>query len=264
MENTEEEQNKPKYKKILDICLTVLMVIILLFSATTLIFSLCKDKNTGLPKIFGYYVFAVQTDSMEPTIKAGDLIFGKDSVITVKTDKGKSQFYKDDYQVGDIVTFWDQDSVTGQRITKTHRIVDVKETIGGRFYYTAGDNTDNKWDDNWRVASDIISYYSCQEEGVKGTRLKGVGNFVTFLSTSVGFFVCIVLPMLAFFIYEVIGFVRNLLSYQKEQQEEKQLENVELTEELKRKAIEEYLAGLEKEKENTGKKDNESGESDTQ
>jgi len=43
-----------------------------------------------------------------------------------------------------------------------------------------------------------------------------VGNFLSFLRTQPGFFLCVLLPMIIFFVYEAIRVVLNLLAYNKE------------------------------------------------
>ena len=42
-----------------------------------------------------------------------------------------------------------------------------------------------------------------------------LGSILTFLKTKVGFFVCIILPLAAFFIYQLYKFIMLLLDYKK-------------------------------------------------
>lgn len=69
-----------------------------------------------LIKVGNYSILVVLTGSMEPTIKAGDMILIKE---------------KDQYQVGDIVTYIDEDSYF-----ITHRIT----SLDGDKCITQGDN----------------------------------------------------------------------------------------------------------------------------
>ena len=72
------------------------------------------------------------------------------------------------------------------------------------------------------------------------------------LQTSVGFFWCILFPMILFFIYQAIRVIMNAMAYSKEKGAEQArlaVESSELTEEQKARAIEEYLANQKKSEE---------------
>lgn len=76
-------------------------------------------------------------------------------------------------------------------------------------------------------------------------KIPGVGRFLSFIRTQLGFFLCILLPMIIFFIYEAIRVIMNIIAYNKEKALEAAAETVaisELTEEQKQRAIAEYLA----------------------
>ena len=75
---------------------------------------------------------------------------------------------------------------------------------------------------------------------------------LTFLRTSLGFFLCIVLPLLLFFIYELFVFIKTIV---KMREEKIRTEGVskDVEEAIKQKAIEEYLR-QQKEKEEAEKK----------
>ena len=64
---------------------------------------------------------------------------------------------------------------------------------------------------------------------------------------SAGFFLCVLLPMIIFFVYEAIRVIMDLVAYNKEKAlEEAQaaVQSAELTEEQKQRAIAEYLASI--------------------
>ena len=68
-------------------------------------------------------------------------------------------------------------------------------------------------------------------------KLFGVGTVVEFLRSSVGFFICIVLPLVLFFIFELYNFISILVS----ERAKKAPIDKDTEEEIKRRAIEEYL-----------------------
>ena len=65
-------------KKVLKIVVDVVawLVLILALLITVLVFS--SDRNGGVPSLFGIMPMTVESDSMKPTFKKGDLIFVKE------------------------------------------------------------------------------------------------------------------------------------------------------------------------------------------
>ena len=150
------------------------------------------------------------------------------------------------YEVGDIVTF--PIEIDGVSTLNTHRIVEVIEDENVTYYRTQGDNaeTNPEPDTQLQTSSTILAKYT-------GTKIGGIGGFLTFIRTQLGFFLCILLPMIIFFIYEAIRVIMNVIAYNREKalEEAKSVVNsAELTEEQKKKAVEEYLASLGQNEEN--------------
>ena len=123
---------------------------------------------------------------MEDTINTGDLIFCE------VTDDPSYEYKK-----GDIVTFYK--NINGNSELNTHRIVEVVKDDNITYYRTQGDNkkTNPEPDEELQTSSSIVAKYT-------GTKIGGVGNFLSFLRTQPGFFLCVLLPMIIFFVYEAI------------------------------------------------------------
>lgn len=174
---------KTKGKKILDIILNILLVVIILVAATMTLLSLCT-KEQGVSNIFGYIPLSVQTSSMDKTIRKGDLIITKVST-------------EDVYKEGDIISFF---TIQGDKtIIKTHRIVEVKNAEKMISYVTKGDN--NKAPDEYEVApGDIISVYD-------GTRISKVGYILDLLKKQSIFFIFIIVPLFGLFVYQLYNFI---------------------------------------------------------
>jgi signal peptidase len=68
-------------------------------------------------------------------------------------------------------------------------------------------------------------------------KISGFGKVMAFLRTKTGFFVCILIPMALFFLFELYKFIVTLIEVKKGDEPEPLDE-----EEIKRRAIEEYLA----------------------
>ena len=206
-------------KKALKITLSVLAWVLLIFALLITIMVFTSDKNNGVPSLFGRMPLTVESGSMEPTFKEGDLIISKeiDDINDLKVD--------------DVISFWTNEIVEGQNVINTHRIVEVKvDDNGTRSFITRGDNNDQN--DSYIVyASKIIGKWT-------GTRLPGIGKAMKFLKTKTGFLVCILIPMALFFLFELFKLVMVIV--QMKQQPAAITETDE--EEIKKRAIEEYLA----------------------
>ena len=219
---------KSKAAKVLNTIVDIIVVLILVVSVLMVVLSL-TTKSSGVPNLFGYAPMSVESYSMEPTINKGDLIIGK-----VTNDIGY------EYKVGDIVTF--PVEIQGVQTFNTHRIIEVIEDDGITYYKTQGDNKDTNpiADEDMQTSDSIVAVYT-------GTKIPGIGNFFGFIRTQLGFFLCVLLPMILFFVYEAIRVIMNLLAYNKEKtlaEAQEAVQSAELTEEQKQRAIEEYLASL--------------------
>ena len=105
-----------------------------------------------------------------------------------------------------------------------------------------------------KTADQIVAIYT-------GAKIPVVGRFFNFIRTQLGFFLCILLPMIIFFIYEIIRVIMNIMAYNKAKAQEMAAEavaNSELTEEQKQRAIAEYLAQQKEQAENAPPQDSES------
>ena len=207
-----------KVKSIGNIIATVFLVIVLLFAALITIMSFNAKVNDNIPSIFGYSTFSIQTDSMEGTINPGDLIIGE------KCDPTN-------LEVGDVISFHTVDD-EGNYFINTHRIIGINEDGNYLSFQTQGDNED--YPDKRLVApGDIISKYT-------GVRLPLLGYVITFLSSQLGFFICIVFPVLLYTIWQVYKLIKVIM----ENQKTKILEEAQdqTSEELKQAIINEYLA----------------------
>lgn len=219
---------KKVVKRIVNIIIDIIVILILAVSVLIVTLSL-TSKSSGVPNIFGVAPLSVLSSSMEDTINIGDMI------LCEVTDDPSYE-----YEKGDIVTF--PITVNGESVLNTHRIVEVVKDDNITYYRTQGDNkkTNPEPDEELQTSSSIVAKYT-------GTKIGGVGNFLSFIRTQFGFFLCVLLPMIIFFVYEAIRVVLNLLAYNKEKTlEEAKLavDSAELTEEQKKRAIEEYLASV--------------------
>lgn len=179
-------------KKILGILFNIVVFLVIIVAIILVILMLNTKKN-GVANVMGFVPMSIQSQSMEPTIMTGDLIITK----TVDTSILK---------VGDIISFFSSEKDAQgktQTVIKTHRIVEIKETSNSTAYITKGDNNESI-DENEVPPGDIISIY-------EGKKLSGIGRALDFLKSKWGFFCCVLLPLVAFFIYQIYHFIVVLL-----------------------------------------------------
>lgn len=171
-------------KKTGTIVISVLLWVIILVAALYAFTTMATRDNQNVSIIMGYTPLVVKSDSMAPTFCAGDLIFIK------KCDTST-------LKEGDIICF--HTIIDNEYALNTHRIQKIDEVGDARSYTTLGDNNHGVTDTHIISDGDIVGKYV--------GHLKNAGKVMDFLSSSIGFLVVIVLPMLLFFIYQVYNLI---------------------------------------------------------
>ncbi len=171
-------------KKIGTIVISVVLWAIILLAALYAFTTMATKDDQHVANILGYTPMTVETNSMKPTFQSGDLIFIK------KCDTSK-------LKEGDIITF--HTIIDNQYALNTHRIQKIEEANGVRSYITVGDNNKGIADQHVISDGDIVGKYI--------GHISGLGKVMNFLSSSMGFLIVIVLPMLLFFIYQVYNLI---------------------------------------------------------
>ena len=224
----------PKQKKIIDIVVTVLQVALVVVAITISAIVIANPVITTNEVSKGQTkLLPVKTNSMDGTAKdsfaEGDLIIGK---------KPKDVL---SLEIGQIVTF--VGTVNGSEALITHRIVEVISDEDGKAvtYITRGDN-------NPDTMTETVNPYKVL--AVYSSHLKGVGAAILWLQTPTNFLLVIVLPLVLLFVYNIIMFVRMIMQAKVDKVKEAAAGTGSVAvdeEEIKRKAIEEYLASQKKE-----------------
>ena len=227
-----EKQPKSKSDKISLIVGIVLCAILLPILALNVSLIIIDYTNgTMPPAIAGYSPMIVETPSMDPLIKPGDIIF-VDQNVEAK-----------DIKVGDVICFFDPAN-PNDTLTVTHRVIAF--TKDGKAI-TAGDNNvlgdyekdlsgakddaakkaieakiDRKTDKNAGDYEYIVYKGDKDEEFTSKDlhevdlekklvgiytykRIPGVGKVSMFMQTTWGWIICIAVPLLAFIAYELIS-----------------------------------------------------------
>lgn len=158
----------------------VLLIILIVFYIVRVNFLASNDK-LGEVRINFYTIL---TQSMYPTIKAGDV------VVTYKEDNNK-------YNEGDVITFVSEQN---GGITITHRVEEVYSVNDSYSYKTKGDN--NNAPDNEITSGDNVL-------GKVVVKVPKVGYIQQFLVSKTGWIVAVILPCLGIVIYDILKLFKH-------------------------------------------------------
>ena len=110
-------------KKALKIVFNVIAWVVLIFALLITILVFSSDKNNGTASLLGYVPLTVESDSMKPTFKKGDLIISKeiDDINSLKQ--------------GDVITFWTLITGTKVKNTPTRPVLrEIRSALSTREY----------------------------------------------------------------------------------------------------------------------------------
>ena len=170
-------------KRAAGIFISIVLWAVILLAALFAFTTLATKDSSHVANLAGFTPLSVVSDSMAPTFQAGDLIL-------IRSCDPAS------LKEGDIVTF--HTIINNEFALNTHRIAEIQGQADARSYVTKGDNNDIA-DIHMITDGDIVGKFVA--------RLPHFGRVVEFLSSSMGFLLVIVLPLLIFFVYQVYHLV---------------------------------------------------------
>ncbi len=195
-------------KKTLNILKTVFTWLLVIAAVAMMIFTVISvntfDRNDR--SLFGYKAYIVRTDSMSSVegdtskgyFNAGDLIFVKE--VDPST-----------LQAGDIISYLSTNTENYGE-TVTHMVKSLSEDDKGNPGFVTYGTATGAEDANLVTYSHVLGEYQ--------GKLPGVGKFFTFLKTTPGYIVCILLPFLLLIILQGINSIRLFRKYKQEQMAE--------------------------------------------
>lgn len=177
MASSTKKRQQPVYVTIIGIAIIVILAIAIL-SVVILSVSF-KDENSA-PSIFGYSLYIMDGNQMEPEIPKGSAIFAKTGPITSGNSVGVAALCK----------------VDGGKNTTVMRIVNTEVDSNGLLTYWVRFDTQPENTAQIISASSVIGqakFYS-----------KGLGKFITFAVSPIGIFCLIIVPCVMFAVYQVL------------------------------------------------------------
>lgn len=156
-----------RIKKIIKVIVYIFVALLIIINGTILGMKMLGKQ----PSILGYHIYYIASGSMEPTIKTGQVIVGKETDIK-------------DLKVDDIVTFYGtKGSLNGKIIT--HRIKKIYEEDGQIYLITKGDAVNDE--DEAFLATDVIS--------VMKFKIPLAGTLIKLISNKFGFIFIVLVPL---------------------------------------------------------------------
>ncbi len=166
--------------KIIGKAIMAFLIIVIVCLAAYVITIKVMQKKGQLDKL-PINIYVILTQSMHPTIKAGDMI------VDYRNQDGL-------YNVGDIITFVSSDKFSNG-VTITHRIVEILDSGDKIMYRTKGDS------------NSTADPTPTPKENVIGRvlfKIPKVGFIQQFLVTKTGWIVAIVLPCMGIIVFDIV------------------------------------------------------------
>ena len=245
-----ETTKKPTVKKVLSIVGNTILWLFVAFAIVITVIVFASNNKSGdnsLPSIGGLAFVSIRSNSMDKSPFAEDYAeggrlegkkgFKKGSLIFVNSLTDAEKY---DLQVGDVITFSQDLDGDGTQELNTHRIIERHEDEGFVYFVTQGDHNEfpdgaynpvtHDNDDMAKPGGYIVVAHNVLGKW-NGHKIGGLGNALLYLQTRTGFFVVIILPLIAFFLYELIRFIFVVLS----------LKGKKTEDEIRQKVMEELL-----------------------
>ena len=218
------ENKKSTGKKVITAVVNTLIWIFVIFSVVITVITFAAQSNSdGIPSFGGKTILTVQSDSMESDqgFYKGDIIIGQ----RIGPTDQKT------LEIGEVITYSAGD-LNGDGIMdlNSHRIIEVKKEGDAVVYVTHGDHNPKEMTEEVKPES-IICIYT-------GTRIPKLGSVLNYLAQPTGFLIVIVLPLILFFIYELISFIRKFLQIKNAGKKQISAADEEL---IRQRAVEEYI-----------------------
>ena len=232
-------KHMPKW---LDVTLRVIEWTLIIIVVVCMLVLLSQKITGNTPELFGYSTYTVITDSMVGTFDVGDVVLCKRIKDTLKYQEETG------FKEGDIIAFiaphgFDKNDKL-QGYTITHRIIREpyydKETDTW-YVETKGDNA---------IDQDRVPIPVENIQGIIVGTNKGITNLVKFITKWYGFATIVVVPLLIILIWQIGVLIKEkttseqakLAKDKAEALDKIEQENNQKVEQIKQKAIEEYLS----------------------
>ncbi len=214
---------KKNNKKIINRITSILMGALFILVMIALFSLIIQAVGGKKPSVFGYRIYFVLTDSMEPTLNVRDIMISE----VINSPQEAQERIKE----GDIVTFTAEYGMQAGMLI-THRVVKeahYDEMYDRYVFTTKGDNVHASVDP--AVPVENVQAVFVKKSGI-------LTGMYTFFTSTAGILSILIVP-LGFILVTLVCRIVTIIK--KPAKEEENSTDVDRVEEIKRKAIEEFI-----------------------
>ena len=232
-EDEKDEKPMSKGKRIANAVILALQIAFVVLAITICLVVMLNPQSGDKVSPVGVKLLPVLTGSMEGTNKDS---FPKGALVIATTPKNKGA----NLGVGKVVTFKMLEEESGQVILVTHRIIEVVELEPGLYKYKTQGDANPIPDEDLKWPNDILAVYAFH--------INGLGSALTWIRTGYNFIYVIIIPLGLLLIYNIYLVAQIVVESKMKKAKalaaasakEAALASID-EEEIKRRAIEEYL-----------------------
>ena len=234
-ENAEKAAEKPmsKKKRILNAVFLGLQVALVVLSIVICLVVILNPNSQEEVSPIGVKLLPVLSGSMDGNQKGS---FPKGALVIATSPKHGGE----DLKVGDIVTFKQRNEETNQMMLVTHRIVEIVEIDESVYKYRTKGDANGLADEDLKLPGDIMAVYSFH--------INGLGSALAWIRDGYHFIFVIIIPLGVLLIYNIYLVAQIVVESKMKKAKEAAAESAKQAalasideEEIKRRAIEEYL-----------------------
>jgi len=227
------EKQMSKKKRILNAVFLGLQVALVVLSIVICLVVILNPNSQEEVSPIGVKLLPVLSGSMDGNQKDS---FPKGSLVIATSPKNGGENLK----VGTIVTFKQRNEETNQMMLVTHRIVEVVQIDESVYKYKTQGDANGLADEQLKLPGDIMAVYSFH--------IKGLGSALSWIRDGYHFIFVIIIPLGVLLIYNIYLVAQIVVESKMKKAKEAAAESAKQAalasideEEIKRRAIEEYL-----------------------
>ena len=185
--------------KVWNIIKTLVVALMIFIAVSLFIMKLAGDT----PSIFGYNLYYIVTESMEPDLEVGDIILSKE-VTDCST-----------LQIGDVITYQGEVGSYANKLI-THQIIDIDASNPNNIIFTTKGTNPMSTVDPLIEQDQIVSKMVFE--------IPLLGKLMQLINKPLGFIILIVIPLAICLFGEIKNFIETLKNKEEDEEESEEIE----------------------------------------
>lgn len=185
--------------KIWNVLKTLVVVLMIFITVSLFIMKLAGDT----PTFFGYNLYYIVTESMEPDLEVGDIILSKEV-----TDYSS-------LEIGDVITYQGEVGSYANKLI-THQIIDIDASNPNNIIFTTKGTNPMSTVDPLIEQDQIVSKMVFE--------IPLLGKLMQLINKPIGFILLIVIPLAICLFKEIKNFIETLNNKEEDEEESEEIE----------------------------------------